>query len=47
LSAFGGTFYIGLFVGLTLVFALVIDLTLLPVLILLFYREQGNRGIIE
>ena len=39
LSAFGGTFYIGLFVGLTLIFALVIDLTLLPVLILWFYRR--------
>ena len=39
LSSFGGTFYIGLFVGLTLLFALGIDLTLLPVLILLFYRK--------
>ena len=38
LSSFGGTFYIGMFVGLTLLFALIIDLTLLPVLILLFYR---------
>ena len=38
LSSFGGTFYIGLFVGLTLLLALIIDLTLLPVLILLFYR---------
>ena len=40
LSSFGGTFYIGLFVGLTLLFALVVDLTLLPVLILLFYRKE-------
>ncbi len=39
LSSFGGTFYIGLFVGLTLLFALVIDLTLLPVLIWLFYKS--------
>ena len=38
LSAFGGTFYIGLFVSLTLLFALVVDLTLLPVLVLWFYR---------
>ncbi len=38
LSSFGGTFYIGLFVGLTLLFALIVDLTLLPVLILLFYK---------
>ncbi len=40
LSSFGGTFYIGLFVGLTLLFALIIDLTLLPVLILLFYKDR-------
>jgi predicted RND superfamily exporter protein len=40
LSSFGGTFYIGLFVGLTLLFALITDLTLLPVLILLFYRRD-------
>jgi uncharacterized protein len=39
LSAFGGTFYTGLLVSLTLVFALVIDLTLLPVLVLLFYKK--------
>ncbi len=43
LSSFGGTYYIGLFVGLTLVFALIIDLTLLPVLILLFYNPLGSR----
>ncbi len=42
LSAFGGTFYIGLLVGLTLVFALIVDLTLLPVLILLFYKPSGS-----
>lgn len=35
LSSFGGTFYIGLFVGLTLLFALIVDLTLLPILILM------------
>ncbi len=48
-SSFGGTYYIGLFVGLTLLFALIIDLTLLPVFILLFYkqREQENRGTFE
>jgi len=43
LSSFGGTFYIGLFVGLTLLFALIIDLTLLPVLVLLFYRNKELR----
>jgi predicted RND superfamily exporter protein len=41
LSAFGGTFYIGLFVSLTLLFALIIDLTLLPVLVLWFYRPKS------
>lgn len=40
LSSFGGTFYTGLLVGLTLVFALLIDLTLLPILILYFYRSK-------
>jgi predicted RND superfamily exporter protein len=44
MSSFGGTYYIGLFVGLTLVFALIIDLTLLPTLILLFYKPRGSRG---
>ena len=42
LSSFGGTFYTGLLVSLTLVFALLIDLTLLPVLIMLFYRIKGR-----
>ncbi|ARS34931.1 efflux RND transporter permease subunit [Pontibacter actiniarum] len=39
LSTFDATFYVGLFVSLTLVFAVVADLFLLPVLILLFYRH--------
>jgi len=38
LSSFGGTFYTGLLIGLTLMFALIIDLTLLPVLIVYFYK---------
>ncbi|WP_162053906.1 efflux RND transporter permease subunit [Pontibacter pamirensis] len=38
LSTFDATFYVGLFVSLTLVFAVVADLYLLPVLILLFYK---------
>ena len=42
MSAFGGTFYIGLYVGLTLLFALIVDLTLLPVLVLLFYKAPGD-----
>ncbi len=40
LSDFGGTFYTGLLVSLTLLFALIIDLTLLPVLILLYYKKR-------
>ena len=38
LSTFDATFYVGLFVSLTLVFAVISDLFLLPVLILLFYK---------
>ncbi|WP_266205641.1 efflux RND transporter permease subunit [Pontibacter kalidii] len=38
LSTFDATFYVGLFVSLTLVFAVVADLLLLPVLVLCFYR---------
>ncbi|AKD04739.1 MMPL family transporter [Pontibacter korlensis] len=38
LSTFDATFYVGLFVSLTLVFAVVADLLLLPVLVLYFYR---------
>lgn len=43
LSTFDATFYVGLFVSLTLVFAVVADLFLLPVLILLFYRHPKNK----
>ncbi len=39
LSSFGGTFYTGLLISLTLLFALLIDLTILPVLILLFFKR--------
>ncbi|MEO1055233.1 MAG: MMPL family transporter [Bacteroidota bacterium] len=39
LSSFGGTFYTGLLVSLTLVFAVLIDLTLLPVMVYLFYKR--------
>ena len=38
-SSFLSTFYVGLLVSLTLLFAVVIDLTLLPLLILRFYRK--------
>ncbi|MDX1348867.1 MAG: MMPL family transporter [Putridiphycobacter sp.] len=39
-SDFLGTFYIGLLISLTLIFAVFADLVLLPVLILFFYRKK-------
>ncbi len=39
-SSFLGTFYMGLLLCITFVVALVADLTLLPVLLLLFYKEK-------
>lgn len=44
LSDFGGTFYTGLLVSLTLIFAVVIDLTLLPVLILMFIKRTNTAS---
>ncbi|NMM48074.1 efflux RND transporter permease subunit [Marinigracilibium pacificum] len=43
LSDFGGTFYTGLLIGITLLIAMVIDLTVLPVLILLIFRDSDSR----
>ena len=40
LSSFGGTFYTGLLVSLTLFFAVLIDLTLLPILIIFFFKPK-------
>lgn len=40
-SDFLGTFYIGLLISLTLIFALIADLFLLPILILLFYKKKS------
>ena len=40
-SEFLGTFYTGLLIGLTLIFAVIGDLFLLPVLIVLFYRMKS------
>lgn len=40
LSTFDATYYVGLFVSLTLLFAVAADLYLLPVLILLFYKPS-------
>ncbi len=42
-SSFGGTFYTGLLVSLTLVFAVIADLTLLPVLIILFFSRSSKK----
>ena len=39
-SSFLGTFYMGLLLSITFVVALIADLTLLPVLLLLFYKEK-------
>ncbi|MGK7390661.1 MAG: efflux RND transporter permease subunit [Candidatus Cyclobacteriaceae bacterium M2_1C_046] len=41
-SSFGGTFYTGLLVGITLIMALVVDLTLLPVLVVLFFPSKNQ-----
>ncbi|MEQ8926676.1 MAG: MMPL family transporter [Fulvivirga sp.] len=40
LSSFGGTFYTGLLISLTLIFAMVIDLTVLPAFIVLFLDKH-------
>ncbi len=39
-SEFMGTFYIGLLIGLTLIFAVLADLVLLPVLIIAFFHRK-------
>ena len=40
-SKFDGTFYVGLLIGLTLLFGVVAELTLLPLLILYFYKRPA------
>lgn len=44
LSSFGGTFYTGLLVSLTLLFALIADLSLLPVLLIMFFPPRSSRA---
>ena len=39
-SSFDGTFYVGFLIGLTLLFGVVAELTLLPILILYFYKPK-------
>lgn len=41
-STFASTFYVGVLVSITLFFAVLIDLTLLPVLLLLFYKPYKS-----
>lgn len=43
-SSFLGTFYMGLLLCITFIVALVADLTLLPVLLLLFYKEKPKKS---
>lgn len=40
-SSFGATFYMGLFVSLSLIIALIIDLTLLPILLITFIKKDA------
>jgi predicted RND superfamily exporter protein len=42
-SSFDGTFYVGLLIGLTLLFGVVAELTLLPLLILYFYKHEPKK----
>ena len=45
-SSFDGTFYVGLLIGLTLLFGVVAELTLLPLLILAFYRGRKRKELV-
>jgi len=44
LSSFLGTFYLGVMLSIALFVALIADLTLLPVLLLLFYKPDNKRA---
>lgn len=43
-SSFGGTFYIGLLISACLLLALIVDLTLLPALIFLFFKKKAGTS---
>ncbi len=43
LSEFGATFYLGLFVSLSLLVALIVDLTILPILLLTFNKKNAKK----
>lgn len=44
-SSFDGTFYVGFLIGLTLLFGVVAELTLLPILILYFYKPKRKLAL--
>jgi predicted RND superfamily exporter protein len=46
-SSFDGTFYVGLLIGLTLLFGVVAELTLLPLLILFFYKHKPKAVVAQ
>jgi predicted RND superfamily exporter protein len=43
-SRFGGAFYIGLLISICLSCAVILDLTILPILLLLFYKRKDRKG---
>ena len=43
ISEFGATFYLGLFVSLSLFLALIIDLTILPLLLLTLEKKNAKK----
>ena len=45
LSDFKSTFYVGMMISLTLIFALISELILMPVLLLVFYGRKASREI--
>lgn len=47
MSSFMGTFYLGLLLSITLFVALIADLTLLPVLLLLFYKSRKSKEVVK
>jgi predicted RND superfamily exporter protein len=44
-SSFGGAFYIGLLISLCLFTAMVMELTVTPVLLLLFFKKKEQKKI--
>jgi len=44
LSSFMGTFYMGVLLSMTLFVALIADMTILPVLLMLFYKGKDKKA---